>query len=66
MANTNQPKRFSNRTITILCSLLVGAVIIALLSYERIDVLYLLSTIGLVVLLCIVAFSDLERKTTEN
>jgi hypothetical protein len=38
---------------------------VALLYYERIDVLYILATLGLVALLLTVAFADLEGKTSE-
>ena len=47
---------------------LVGvAIVIGTLIYlEQIAVLYVLATIGLVALLLIVAFSDLERVDREN
>ena len=44
---------------TLICGIVVAALISALLAYERIDVLYILATLGLVVLLLIVAFADL-------
>jgi hypothetical protein len=62
MAETaNKGGGLSRRTTTLLAILGVGAVVIALLVYERIDVLYLLATIALVALLAIVATSDLEK-----
>lgn len=63
MANQTKKGGFSRRTVTAFWSVLVVAVIIALLVYERIDVLYLLATLALVILLGIVATSDLEGKT---
>lgn len=64
MAETvKKGQALSRRTITILASLTAGAVIIALLAYERVDILYLLATIALVALLAMVATSDLEGKT---
>lgn len=46
--------------MTLIYSAIVAAVIVALLYYERIDVLYILATLGLVVLLLIVAFANLQ------
>ena len=51
--------------MTLIYSAIVAAVIVGLLYYERIDVLYILATLGLVVLLLIVAFANLEGKTGE-
>lgn len=51
--------------MTLLYGAITAAVIIALLYFERIDVLYILATLGLVALLLIVAFSNLEGRTTE-
>ncbi len=52
--------------MTLIYGAIVAAVIMALLYYERIDVLYILATLGLVVLLLIVAFSNLEGRTSET
>ena len=46
--------------MTLIYSAIVAAVIVTLLYYERIDVLYILATLGLVVLLLVVAFANLE------
>lgn len=69
MAETtiNQPRRFSRRLITTFWSVVVALAIIALLVYERIDVLYILATLALVALLVTVATSNLEgRKPMDN
>ena len=67
MASNIEPKRkgLSRRMMTLIYSVIVAAVIVALLYYERIDVLYILATLGLVALLLTVAFADLEGKTSE-
>ena len=53
--------------MTALLWLLGVAVVIGTLIYlEQIAILYVLATIGLVALLLIVAFSDLERVGREN
>ena len=67
MASNIEPKKrkFSRRMMTLFYFVIVAAVIATLLAYERIDVLYILSTLGLVVLLLIVAFADLEGKGKE-
>ncbi len=52
--------------MTLIYGAIVAAAIIALLYYERIDILYILATLGLVVLLLIVAFSNLEGRTSET
>lgn len=64
MAETNS--KFSRRTVALFWSLGIGALIAALLYYEQIAVLYVLATIGLVVLLLIVAFADLEKVGRDN
>jgi hypothetical protein len=51
--------------MTLIYGAIVAAVIMALLYYERIDVLYILATLGLVALLLTVALADLEGKTSE-
>jgi hypothetical protein len=45
---------------------MTAGIISALLYFEQIAVIYLLSTIGLVVLLLIVAFADLEKVGVEE
>lgn len=53
--------RRRRKMITVLWSLGVGAVIIALIYLERTAILYILSTVSIAVLLFIVAFSDLAH-----
>lgn len=59
MAEKN--KKFSRRTIALLWCLAVGIVIGILIYLEQIALLYVLATVGLVLLLLIVAFADLEK-----
>lgn len=64
MAETiNRQPRFSRRLTTIFWSAVVALAIIALLIYERIDILYILATLALVTLLVVVATSNLEGKS---
>lgn len=67
MASNIEPKRkgLSRRMMTLIYGAIVAAAIMALLYYERIDVLYILATLGLVALLLTVAFANLEGKTSE-
>lgn len=58
MANLQQ--KFSRRTIALFWFLAVAVVIGVLIYLEQIALLYVLATIGLVALLLIVGFSDLE------
>lgn len=53
--------RRRRKLITVLWSLGVAAVIIALIYMERTAILYILSTVSIAVLLMIVAFSDLAH-----
>ncbi len=62
-SNLQTNRRFSRRAVTLFWSALSLAIIVALLYYERIDVLYILATLGLVALLIIVAKSDLTGKS---
>lgn len=62
----NQTSRYSRRTIALFWAVLVGAVIGTFIYYEQIALLYVLATLGLVVLLIIVAFADLENVGREN
>jgi hypothetical protein len=54
-------QRFSRRTIALFWFLAVAVVIGILIYLEQIAFLYALATIGLVVLLLIVGFADLEN-----
>lgn len=56
-----EKKKVSSRTMALLWMLLVALIVGVLIAYEQISILYVLVTIGLVVLLFIVGFSDLER-----
>ena len=62
----NTKKKMSRRTAALLWLLAVAVVIGVLIYIEQIAILYLLATISLVVLLLIVAFSDLENIERED
>lgn len=64
MAEKNS--RFSRRTVALFWCLGVGALIAGLLYYEQIAAMYVLATIGLVVLLLIVGLADLEKVGRES
>lgn len=64
MADTQ--KKFSRRTVALFWLLAVAVVIGVIIYFEQIALLYVLATIGLVVLLLIVGFSDLEKVGREN
>lgn len=53
-------RKFGRRSIALITCGLVAVVCGTLIAFEQIPVLYLLATVSLVVLLLIVAFSDLE------
>ncbi|MEO6590566.1 MAG: hypothetical protein ABIP06_14820 [Pyrinomonadaceae bacterium] len=59
MAETQ--KKFSRRLIALFWLLGVAVIIGVLIYFEQIALLYVLATIGLVVLLLVVGFSDLEN-----
>jgi Kef-type K+ transport system membrane component KefB len=59
-------KRFSRRATALLWCFAVAVVIGVLIYFEQIAVLYVLATLGLVLLLLIVGFSDLENVGREN
>lgn len=61
--------KLSRRVTALLWLLIVGVVIGFLIYFEQIAVLYVLATVGVVALLLIVGFSDLEkigRETAEG
>jgi Kef-type K+ transport system membrane component KefB len=58
--------KFSRRTTALLWCLAVGVVIGVLIYLEQIPILYVLATLGLVLLLIIVGFSDLENVGREG
>lgn len=63
---TENKNKFSRRTVALLWLLILSVVIGTLLYLEQIAVLYVLATLSLVVLMLIVAFSDLEKVGSEN
>lgn len=52
---------FGRRTIALFWCAVIGIVSGVLIVYQQIPILYVLATLSLVVLLLIVAFSDLEN-----
>ncbi len=62
----NKEGRFSRRTTALLWCMAVAIVIGVLIYLEQIPILYVLATLGLVLLLIIVGFSDLENVGIEN
>jgi hypothetical protein len=52
---------WSKRKIALVWTAALFAVIFTLLRYEQIALIYVLATLGLVALLLIVSFSDLEK-----
>jgi hypothetical protein len=61
-----QQQRFSRRTIALFWLALAAIVIGILIYFQLISVLYVLATVSIVVLLLIVAFSDLEKVGVEG
>ncbi len=59
MADTQ--KKFSRRVVALFWLLAFSVVIGILIYFEQIALLYVLATVGLVALLLIVGFSDLEN-----
>ena len=62
MAEKKIVRRYSRRGITLFYGAIIAVIVIALLYFEQIAALYLLATISLVVLLVVVAMTDLETK----
>lgn len=62
----NPTKNMSRRTTALLWCCAVGVVIGILIYIEQIAILYVLATLGLVLLLLIVGFSDLENVGREQ
>lgn len=54
-------KKFSRRTIALFWLVAVAILIGILIYFQQIAVLYVLATIGLVALMLLVGFSDLEN-----
>jgi len=63
----NENKRtYSRRMIALFWVLLIGIALGVLVYLEQIALLYVLATLGLVFLLLIVGFADLEKVGREN
>jgi uncharacterized membrane protein len=58
--------KFSRRAIALFWFVLVAIVIGILLYLEQIAILYVIATLGLVILLLIVGFTDLEKVGRES
>ncbi len=58
--------KFSRRSIALFWLALVAIVIGVLIYFQQIAVLYILATVGLVALLLIVGFADLEKVGVED
>ncbi len=54
------------RKITLLWVAVATAIVVGLLWMEQIALLYVLATLGLTVLMLVVAFADLEGKSSSN
>lgn len=63
---TERQSKFSRRTIALFWLGLVVVVIGVLIYLEQIALLYVLTTLALVILLLIIAFSDLEKVGRDN
>lgn len=59
-------RQYSRRTIALFWLVLVGVVIGVLIYLEQIALLYVIATLGLVALLLIVGFADLEKVGREK
>lgn len=58
--------RYSRRTVALFWLLVVAILIGFLIYWEQIALLYVIATLGLVTLLLIVGFADLEKVGREN
>lgn len=59
-------RQYGRRTIALFWLMLVGVILGVLIYLEQIALLYVLATLGLVVLLLVVGFADLEKVGREN
>ena len=59
-------KKFSRRATALIWLVLVSIVIGILLYLEQIAILYVIASVGLVMLLIVVGFADLEKVGREN
>ena len=58
--------KFSRRTVALFWCLLVAIIIGFLIYWEQIALLYVFATLGLVALLLVVGFADLEKVDREK
>jgi O-antigen ligase len=63
---TGTQSKYSRRTIALFWLALVVLIIGVLIYLEQIALLYVLTTLALVILLLIIAFSDLEKVGRDN
>lgn len=56
-------KRFSRRSVTLFWCLMIAVGVTALLVFKQIAALYVLATLGLVILLAIVGWTNLDSTT---
>ena len=63
---TGKQSKYNRRTIALFWLALVSVIIGVLIYLEQIAILYVLATLALVILLSIVAFSDLENVGRDN
>ncbi len=59
-------REYSRRAIALFWFMLIGIVIGVLIYLEQIALLYVMATLGLVILLLIVGFADLENVGRDN
>ena len=62
MAVKEQKRRYSRQAITLFYGAILAVIVGALVYFEQIAALYVLATLGLVVLLTVIAFTDLEKQ----
>jgi uncharacterized membrane protein len=62
MAEKTSGRKYSRQGITLFYGAIIAVIVITLLYFEQIAALYLLATLSLVVLLAVVALTDLEAK----
>lgn len=63
---TENQSKFSRRTVALFWLVLVSIVIGILLYLEQIAVLYVIASLGIIALLLVVGFADLENVGREN
>jgi phosphatidylglycerophosphate synthase len=63
---TENKSFLSKRKTALLITTIIFIALFVLLRFEQIAIIYVLATVGLVVLLLIVSFADLEKVGREN